>query len=104
MSHATISFKHPLTGAIKNAPVGYSWTTLLFGFFVPLLRGHWVGAVFILALSMFIFLFAGVVMSFIYNKMYIKHLIGEGYKVSDASEDIAMLAVKLKLTLPTEKD
>lgn len=28
-------------GAMKQVKVGYSWTVLFFGFFVPLIRGDW---------------------------------------------------------------
>lgn len=61
------------------APTGFSWTTLFFGFFVPLFRGDilWallmVGAAFISAgISVIIF-------PFFYNKMYIDSLLKKGY-------------------------
>jgi hypothetical protein len=100
MAYATINFHQPYTGALKSAPVGFSWTTLFFGFFPALFRGHWVGALAILVLSIFTFGIAGIVFAFIYNKMYVKYLIGEGFKVKNASQDIEFLAGKLKLSLP----
>ena len=40
---------------MKLAPVGYSWTNLFFGFFVPLFRGDWKWAVLdVLSLRSFI--------------------------------------------------
>lgn len=34
-----VTLKNIDTGVIKNVPTGYSWTTLLFGFFPALFRG-----------------------------------------------------------------
>ena len=39
MAFAVISFENKRSNQLKLAPVGYSWTNLIFGFFVPLFRG-----------------------------------------------------------------
>ncbi|MGO2118365.1 MAG: SHOCT domain-containing protein [Fusobacterium sp.] len=72
-------------GGIKNAPTGFSWTTLFFGFFPAIIRGDlkWGIIMFIIAivtggLSWFIF-------PFIYNKIYIKSLIEAGYTPKSSS-------------------
>jgi hypothetical protein len=36
-----VYMRNPLTGAKKRARTGFSWTSLLFGFWVPLFRGDW---------------------------------------------------------------
>jgi len=41
MAYTTITFENPRTEHIKQAPVGFSWTVLLFGFFPRLFRGDW---------------------------------------------------------------
>ncbi len=76
-------------GVVKECKVGFSWTTLFFGIFVPLLRGDgkWAAIMFVLA-----FITIGIswlVMPFIYNKKYITKLMENGYKpASDADRDI----------------
>jgi hypothetical protein len=67
---------------VQSAPLGFSWTTFFFSFFVPIFRGDWVWffVQFILAcltsgLSVFVF-------AFIYNKIYAKSLLDKGFTVS----------------------
>jgi len=36
-----IEFYHPDRKMTREAPVGFSWTMLLFGVFVPLFRSDW---------------------------------------------------------------
>lgn len=100
MAYATMNFKHPLTGAMKSAPVGFSWTTLFFGFFPALLRGHWVWALIMVCLALLTGGLSWFVIPFIYNKAFIKYLIGEGFKVTSTSQDPEYLAGKLQLSLP----
>lgn len=100
MAYATIVFEHPQSGRIKEAPIGFSWTTLLFGFFPALLRGHWAMAVVMFLLSFITFGISGIVFAFIYNKMYVKYLIGEGFKAKSASQDIEFLSQKSGQMIP----
>lgn len=103
MAYAKINFRNPYTGEIKIAPVGFSWTTFLFGIFPALLRGHWAGFFIILLLGVITFGISTIVFAFIYNKMYIKHLIGKGYKVVNATQDLEFLANRIQLALPIEE-
>jgi hypothetical protein len=100
MAYAVIDFEHPVSGAMRTAPVGFSWTTLFFGPIPALLRGHWVGALVIFILYVVTFGLSGLVFPFIYNKMYIKYLIGEGYKVKSSSQDSGHLSRRLQINLP----
>ena len=97
-------------GGSLGVPVGYSWTTFLFGFWVPLLRGDIINAILILffddavafiggalfasaighrSLIVAIVVFVGVVIgvrNFLgkkYNDMYLKSLLRKGYLPED---------------------
>lgn len=75
-------------GLRKEVKVGFSWTTFFFGFFVPLFRGDlkWAAIMFFGAILLGIATAGiggavlGIVMSFVYNKIYIKELIEKGWR------------------------
>ena len=97
MAFATITFENK--GVIKDAPVGFSWTTFFFGFFPALFRGDWLWAVIIFGASFVTFGIAGFVFAFIYNRLYIQGLIKQGYKVRNYSGDKALIEAKAQIKL-----
>lgn len=100
MAYAKIYFENRHTGQVKEAPVGFSWTVLFFGFFPALFRGHWAGFVILLLAAILTFGLSGLIFMFIYNKMYIKHLISEGYKAKSGTADLDFLQQKTGLKIP----
>lgn len=80
MANNTIYFENPRTGQLKEAPVGFSWTTLCFSAIPMLFRGAWKWFAICFLLSLITFGFSGIVFAFIINKLYIKDLIGDGFK------------------------
>ncbi|ASS67783.1 MULTISPECIES: hypothetical protein [unclassified Paenibacillus] len=78
-------------GGVKEAKVGFSWTTFFFGFFPALFRGDlkWAVIMFVASAAVGIFTLGfgawvpGIIFSFIYNKMYIKELLEKGYQPAD---------------------
>lgn len=71
------------SGFLTEAKIGFSWTTLFFGCFVPLFRGDikWFFASILLALltwgiSWFI-------IPFFYNSVYVKGLLASGFTPAD---------------------
>ena len=92
-----LEFKHPEKSKLKIAPVGYSWTTMIFGFFPALLRGHFIAALIILPIA-FIFSFLGSgLLGFVYNKWFVKHLVRKGYSLSSFSGDLERIKGHLKM-------
>ena len=64
MAFAVISFENKRSNQLKLAPVGYSWTNLIFGFFVPLFRGDWKWAIIFLIVGIVTWGFGSIVTSF----------------------------------------
>jgi uncharacterized membrane protein len=100
MANGAITFENKNTGAIKVAPVGFSWTSFFFSGIPALMRGHIGMGVIQIILSMVSFSFSNIVFGFIYNKMYIKHMISEGAKMSSATLSDDALKAKLGLDVP----
>ena len=80
-------------GVVKNCKVGFSWTMLFFGLFVPLTRGDLKWTILSLIISLVTFGLGWLVMPFVYNKLYIKGLLESGY-LPATDEDKNILAEK----------
>ena len=88
-----VRIKHTQSGIVKNGYVGYSWTYLLFGAFVPIFRGEiGIGALHLL-LTLVTFGFFQVVMPFLYNKQFMIRHLTTGYELSD-EESVNIMAKK----------
>lgn len=79
MAHSKILVSNGME--LKKAPIGFSWTMLFFGFFVPLIRGDYLWAVILLGLNIITSGVAAIVMAFFYNRMYLKGLFEKGYYI-----------------------
>ena len=97
MAFATINLERD--GLIKEAPVGFSWTTLFFGFFPALIRGDMKWALVMFAIGFFTLGFSSFVFCFIYNRLYIQSLIENGYKVKNYYGNKAQIEATLSMWL-----
>ncbi|WQS50883.1 HrgC protein [Helicobacter pylori] len=68
---------------IKKGFVRFSWTTLFFSFFVPIIRGDVKWAVIMFIAVIFTFWLSHIVFAFIYNKQYTTRLLESGYEPTD---------------------
>ncbi|WP_232259887.1 HrgC protein [Helicobacter pylori] len=68
---------------IKKGLVGFSWTTLFFGFFVPIIRGDARWAVIMFIAALFTSFISNIVLAFVYNKQYTTRLLESGYEPTD---------------------
>lgn len=101
MAYTKLVMENPYTGQIKEAPVGFSWTVLFFAFFPPLFRGDWKWAIIIFLLTMITIGLSGLLFMFIYNKLYIKDLIGDEFIVkSVGTGTLDEVSQKLGINLP----
>lgn len=64
---------------IKECKVGFSWTTLFFGFFPALFRGDWKWMFIQLGLNIVTWGISSIVFCFIYNKLYINDLLNKNF-------------------------
>lgn len=75
-----VNMENPTTGEIRQCKVGFSWTMLFFGFWVPVFRSDWKWAIFTLLLSCCTFDITEIILPFLYNKIYLKDLLENGWQ------------------------
>ena len=76
-------------GMVKEAKIGFSFTTFFFGPFVPALRGDWKYAGIMLVCAIITSGISTLVFPFVYNKLYIKELLMKGFlPASDTDRNI----------------
>lgn len=73
---------------VLDVPIGFSWTVLLFSFFVPLVRGDWKWFVIMFLLASFTCNLSTIPLAFIYNRIYARDLLRKGYRVSVIEGDM----------------
>ena len=87
MAYTKLILKHPVTHEIKEAPVGFSWTTMFFGAFVPAFRGDWGEVIYMIILGHLSLGLTGFVYMFYYNRFYIDKLVRrKGFKLQSVEK------------------
>lgn len=84
---------------MKTGYVGYSWTYLFFGWFVPLFRGELGVAALHLLFTFFTFGLWQLIVPFLYNKQYMTRKLVEGWVLSDTDQANRFAALKLGVAL-----
>ena len=104
MASSKLNLKHPQFEVIKEAPVGFSWTVFFFGFFPPIFRGDWKWGLIILVAAVCTFGISNLIFMFIYNKLFIKSLLEQGYTSIDPEDILKPVEAKLGIQIPRRKD
>ncbi len=95
-----VTIKHPQSGLVQNGYVGFSWTYLFFGFWVPLIRGELGVAALHLLFTIFTFGLWQFVVSFLYNRQYMTRKLMKGWVLADSADRNNLAAAKIGLALP----
>ncbi|WP_305370471.1 hypothetical protein [Photobacterium leiognathi] len=89
MAYTKLMLENPHNGKLADAPVGFSWTTLFFGFFPALFRGDWKWAVILFIIACITWGLSNIIFAFIYNKLYIRDLVNSGYRARGNANNVA---------------
>ena len=81
-----IPIKHRQSGMIKDGCYGFSWTYLIFGWFVPVFRGEIAIGLLHMLLTIFSFGLWQVIFCFLYNKQYMERMLSNNWKLSGTDE------------------
>jgi hypothetical protein len=95
-----VKMKHKDTGLTKDGFVGYSWTTLFWGFWPALFRGDYATAVMMFLVLVLVgaatagigSIIAAAIWGGVYNKSYTQKLIENGYEFYDSETNNALAA------------
>jgi len=88
---------HSVSGIAKNGYVGYSWTYLLFGWFVPVVRGELGVGVLHLVITLVSFGLSQLIFPFLYNRQYMNRMLTSGWVLDIADPNHDLARVKLNM-------
>ena len=94
-----ITLKHTQSGLTKNGYIGYSWTYLILGWIVPIVRGEIGIGVLHLILTAISFGLFQIIMPFLYNKQYTSRLLTSGWELADSEERNSLARMKLGIAI-----
>lgn len=89
---------HAPSGIVKEGYVGYSWTYLVFGWFVPVVRGELGVGVLHLVITLVSFGISQLVFPFLYNRQYMVRMLTNGWEldVTDPNYELARRKLNIK--------
>jgi len=82
LAYSTLTLEHPETKEVRLAPVGFSWTSLCLFFCPAIYRRDWKSFILMFPLCVLTLGLANIVFFFTYNRLYVKHLLSRGYKIT----------------------
>ena len=81
---------HRESGLVKTGYIGYSWTYLLFGWFVPLIRGEIGIAVLHLVITVVSAGISQLIFPFIFNRQYMQRMLTAGWHLDPLDANFAL--------------
>ena len=87
-----IILEHGTLNTTKEVPFLFSWTSVIFGFWVPLLRGDFKWFFIYLIVGLLTYSLGVIVLAFFYNKIYINNLIEKGHKPANSKSKELLLS------------
>jgi hypothetical protein len=88
---------HTVSGIGKNGYVGYSWTYLLFGWFVPVIRGELLIGILHLIITLVSFGLSQLIFPFLYNRQYMNRMLTSGWVLDSADPNYDLARQKLNI-------
>ena len=92
-----IILEHKKSGDIKKVPFLFSWSSLVFGLFVPLFREDERWFIIYLITTIFTGGVGNIILPFFINKQYMEKLISEGYEPIDHSSKELLLSENINI-------
>ena len=88
---------HSVSGIAKNGYMGYSWTYLFFGWFVPVVRGELGVGVLHLVITLVSFGLSQLIFPFLYNRQYMNRMLTSGWVLDMADPNYETARQKLNI-------
>jgi hypothetical protein len=88
---------HLNSGLAKNGYVGYSWTYLVFGWFVPMFRGELGIGVLHFAFTLISAGLSQLIFPFIYNRQYMTRMLTSGWQLDSSDSNYDLVKHKLNV-------
>ena len=90
---------HEGSGIAKDGFVGFSWTYLLFGWFVPVIRGEVGVGLIHLVITFVSFGLSQLIFPFLYNRQFMNRMLTSGWALDSADPNYDLARQKLNIVL-----
>ena len=91
----SVAIVHKDSGMRKNAYFGFSWTYMIFGWMVPLVRGEIGIAAIHFVLTVCTFGLTQCIFCFLYNKQHLSRLLLDGWQMDPSDANYAAACKKM---------
>jgi hypothetical protein len=90
---------HEASGIAKDGYIGFSWTYLLFGWFVPVIRGEIGVGLIHLAITFVSFGLSQLIFPFLYNRQYMNRMLTSGWTLDSSDPNYELARQKLNIII-----